>query len=70
MNVPPEEALALKAPDPAVCAGLYVLQALPWRVPGGAIAFRRTRFPRSIAEALDRPTTYGVRSRLEPSPLQ
>ena len=53
LNVPPEEALALKAPDPAVRAGLYVLQAMPWQVPGGAISFQRTRFPRSIAEALD-----------------
>jgi uncharacterized protein YciI len=53
LNVPTEEALALKAPDPAVRAGLYVLQAMPWQVPAGAIAFQRTRFPRSIAEALD-----------------
>jgi uncharacterized protein YciI len=53
LNVPPEEALALKSPDPAVRAGLYVLHAMPWQVPRGAIAFQRTRFPRSIAEALE-----------------
>jgi uncharacterized protein YciI len=53
LDVPPEEALVLKAPDPAVRAGLYLLHAMPWQVPGGAIAFQRTRFPRSIAEALN-----------------
>jgi len=46
-----EEALALKEQDPAVQAGKYRLIALPWIVPGGAVTFSRTRFPRSIAEA-------------------
>jgi uncharacterized protein len=52
LTVPPEEALALKAVDPAVQAGLYELTALRWQVPAGAVRFERTRFPRSVAEAL------------------
>jgi len=51
LNVPPDEARALKEADPAVRAGLYSIRAIPWIVPKGAIAFSRTRFPRSIAEA-------------------
>lgn len=52
LRVPREEALALKAQDPAVQAGLYVLHAMPWQVPSEALSFHRTRFPRSMAEAL------------------
>jgi uncharacterized protein YciI len=51
LNVSPEEALALKQADPAVRAGVYSVVAMPWIVPGGAIAFGPARFPRSLAEA-------------------
>jgi uncharacterized protein YciI len=50
LNVEPGEALELKRRDPAVRAGLYTVEAIPWLVPGGAISFAPTRFPRSIAE--------------------
>jgi uncharacterized protein YciI len=53
LTVSPQEALALTASDPAVRAGLYTVDALPWRLPAGAISFRPTRFPRSLAEALE-----------------
>jgi uncharacterized protein len=51
LNVGTEEALALKEADPAVKAGKYRIIALPWMVPGGAMAFSPTVFPRSMAEA-------------------
>src|SRR5215471_14025043 len=47
LTVSPQEALVLKSSDPAVRAGLYTLDVLPWRLPGGAMSFRPTRFPRS-----------------------
>src|SRR5215831_16843399 len=53
LTVSPQEALALEASDPAVRAGLYTLDALHWRLPAGALSFRPTRFPRSVAEALE-----------------
>jgi uncharacterized protein YciI len=37
--------------DPAVTAGRFREEVLPWMVPSGAIHFDRTRFPRSMAEA-------------------
>jgi uncharacterized protein len=52
LNATPDEALRLKAPDPAVCAGLFTVLAMPWTVPAGAIGFGPARFPRSVAEAL------------------
>ena len=52
LTVSPQEALALKASDPAVRAGLYTIDVLPWRLPAGAMSFTPTRFPRSVAEAL------------------
>lgn len=52
LRVSAEEALALKAEDPAVRAGLYLLHAMPWQVPGEAVSFHRAKFPRSMAEAL------------------
>jgi uncharacterized protein len=52
MNVSPERALELKERDPAVLAGRLALKTIPWNVPGGAIHFTPTRFPRSIAEAV------------------
>jgi hypothetical protein len=51
LRTDPEEALALKQRDPAVRAGLYTIEAFPWLVPGGAVVFAASRFPRSIAEA-------------------
>lgn len=51
LNVPPDEARALKEADPAVRAGLYSIRAIPWIVPAGAMAFSPTRFPRSVEEA-------------------
>ena len=38
-------------PDPAVSAGRFSVQVLPWMVPKGAMTFSRTRFPRSVEEA-------------------
>jgi len=38
-------------PDPAVAAGRFRIEVLPWMVPSGAVQFARTRFPRSMAEA-------------------
>ncbi|CAN5230432.1 hypothetical protein BH18ACT12_BH18ACT12_19080 [soil metagenome] len=32
-------------------AGWFELEVLPWIVPGGAIGFSATQFPRSAAEA-------------------
>jgi uncharacterized protein YciI len=51
MKVDPERALELRGQDPAVLAGRLSLKALPWTVPGGAVHFTPTQFPRSIAEA-------------------
>ena len=50
LNVGVDEARALKESDPAVKAGKYSIIALPWIVPGGAVNFSATRFPRSAAE--------------------
>ena len=36
-------------PDPAVAAGRFRVELLPWMVPGGAMHFAVTRFPRSMA---------------------
>ncbi len=52
LNVGPEQARALTERDPAVRAGRYSVTILPWMVPGGAMAFSATRFPRSMAEAM------------------
>jgi uncharacterized protein YciI len=51
LNVDAERARELKEEDPAVRAGLYSIEVLPWVVPSGAMAFSPTRLPRSIAEA-------------------
>jgi hypothetical protein len=37
--------------DPAVEAGWYDVTVIPWMVPGGAMHFTSTTFPRSMAEA-------------------
>jgi uncharacterized protein len=52
MNIDPERALELRGQDPAVLAGRLSLKALSWTVPGGAVHFTPTRFPRSVAEAI------------------
>lgn len=49
-NVDPEQARALSEEDPAVRAGRLAVKVIPWMVPGGAMAFSPTRFPRSLAE--------------------
>jgi uncharacterized protein YciI len=36
--------------DPAVQAGLFEVQLLPWLVPAGALKFATTRFPHSRAD--------------------
>jgi uncharacterized protein len=51
LSVDPERARLLEEQDPAVRAGVYSIEAFPWMVPGGAMTFSRTHFPRSIAEA-------------------
>ena len=51
LRVDVDEARRLKEQDPAVRAGVYELEVLPWRFPAGAMSFHRTRFPHSLAEA-------------------
>ena len=51
LGVDVDEARALKEQDPAVRAGRFSVVVLPWMVPGGAISFAPTRFPRSMADA-------------------
>jgi uncharacterized protein YciI len=51
LRVDPERARKLTQADPAVRAGRFEVKILPWMVPGGAVAFSQTRFPRSMAEA-------------------
>jgi uncharacterized protein YciI len=41
----------LCAADPAVRAGRFVVEILPWMVPAGAIRPSSARFPRSVADA-------------------
>jgi hypothetical protein len=38
-------------PDPAVAAGRFRVEVIPWMVPSGAIRFAHTRLPRSMTEA-------------------
>jgi uncharacterized protein len=45
-----EETRALVEADPAVQAGVFELQLLPWLVPAGALTFATTRFPHSRAD--------------------
>jgi uncharacterized protein YciI len=52
LNVGVEEARALEEQDPAVRAGRFAVQVMPWRLPAGAVHVTPTRFPRSIAEAM------------------
>jgi uncharacterized protein YciI len=50
LNVEPEQARVLKELDPAVVAGRFSVQVIPWMVPHGAVSYSRTRFPRSVSE--------------------
>jgi len=50
LNVEPELARALKEQDPAVIAGRFSVQVIPWVVPHGAVSYSRTRFPRAISD--------------------
>jgi uncharacterized protein YciI len=50
-TVEPERARELAEADPAVQAGRFALKVMPWMVPGGAVSFSPSRFPRSVAEA-------------------
>ena len=51
-GVDAERALALHNSDPAVVAGRYVTEVIPWLVPRGAMHFTPTTLPRSMAEAM------------------
>jgi uncharacterized protein len=46
-----DETRALAEKDPAVEAGVFELEVLPWMMPAGALHFSQTRFPHSSAEA-------------------
>jgi uncharacterized protein len=46
----PEEARRLADRDPGVLEGRYMHEFFPWIVPGGAMSFSHTRFPRSMSE--------------------
>ena len=46
----PEQVKQIADQDPGVRAGRYTHRFLPWMVPGGALSFAHTRFPRSMAE--------------------
>jgi uncharacterized protein YciI len=50
LNVEPEQARVLKEQDPAVLAGRFSVQIIPWVVPRGAVTYSRTRFPRSMSD--------------------
>lgn len=50
-TVGPEHARALMEQDPAVRAGRFSVEVMPWLVPAGAMAFFPAHFPRSMAEA-------------------
>jgi uncharacterized protein YciI len=50
LNVGPDQARALKEQDPAVLAGRFSVQVIPWMVPRGALHFAPARFPRSLDE--------------------
>jgi uncharacterized protein YciI len=50
LNVGAEEALAAKADDPAVRAGVFAIRAMQWHVPAGAMTFAPAFFPRSMGD--------------------
>ncbi|SDI87391.1 hypothetical protein SAMN05444157_0580 [Frankineae bacterium MT45] len=49
-TVDAEEARRLAEADPAVVAGRFRVEVLPWLVPSGAMSFHSTYFPRSRAD--------------------
>jgi uncharacterized protein len=51
LSVDVATALELTGQDPAVRAGKFLVKAMPWMVPGGAIVGGDADFPRTIAEA-------------------
>jgi uncharacterized protein len=50
LRADPGTAREMMRNDPAVQAGRFDLLVLPWMVPGGAMHFSPTHFPRSVAE--------------------
>jgi len=52
LGVDVETARELKEADPAVQAGVFLLQVLPWRTPAGALQFTPTTYPHSIADVV------------------
>jgi len=50
LTVDPVRARELKAADPAVQAGRFLLRVMPWNVPAGLLHFTPGRVPRSVAE--------------------
>jgi uncharacterized protein len=50
LNVDAGTARQLMEADPAVRAGRFDVLVMPWMVPGGAMTFSATHFPRSMAE--------------------
>jgi uncharacterized protein YciI len=50
-EVDAESAMQLMASDPAVKAGWFNVEVIPWMVPSGALQFASTTFPRSMREA-------------------
>ena len=53
LNVDADKALELCGRDPAVIAGRFSVKILPWMLPGGAVSFSPSRFPHSLAEAME-----------------
>jgi uncharacterized protein len=51
LNVDVARARELTQADPAVQAGRFSVELLPWMVPSKAMAFSPAHFPRSMAEA-------------------
>jgi uncharacterized protein YciI len=51
LRVEPGQARELCERDPAVRAGRFSIQVVPWMVPRGALSYSRTLFPHSAAEA-------------------
>lgn len=51
-----ERARELAEADPAVRAGRFSATVLPWMVPTGAMEFKHTRIPRSMADVHEEPT--------------
>ncbi len=68
--VGPEEARKLGDQDPAVVAGRFTHEVVPWMVPAGAVRFARTRFPRSSAEAEAPSPSLALRAPAEDSPSE